>query len=324
MGRRIVVALGGNALGKNLAEQMEAVRSTASVIADLIQDGHEVVVTHGNGPQVGMIQDAFAEYHRVHPESDLMPLSMCVAMSQGYIGYDLQNQIGEELDRRGVPVHVATVLTQVAVDPDDPAFRHPTKPIGAFMSEAEAKSLSARYGLQVMEDAGRGWRHAVASPKPQEIIELDTINALLDGRHAVIAAGGGGIPVIWEDRFHLRGAAAVIDKDYAAERLAEQLDADMLIILTAVERIALHFGEPDETRLDELTPAEAREYIRQGHFAPGSMLPKVEAAAAFAESAPGRTALITCPEKAREGVAGTAGTRFHADEAPKPEGTGRA
>ena len=310
MGKRIVVALGGNALGKNLAQQMDAVRTTAEAIADLIQDGHEVVVTHGNGPQVGMIQEAFAEHHRLHEGSDLMPLSMCVAMSQGYIGYDLQNQLGEALDRRGVPVHVATVLTQVAVDPADPAFRHPTKPIGAFMTEAQARAVAAKEGLQVMEDAGRGWRHVVASPQPKEIIEIATITALLDGKHAVIAAGGGGIPVVWEDDYHLRGVPAVIDKDYAAECLAEQLDADMLIILTAVERIALNFGKPNETWLDAVTPAEAEEYIRQGHFAPGSMLPKVEAAARFARSKPGRTALITLLEKARDGIAGRTGTRF--------------
>ncbi len=311
MGKRIVIALGGNALGKNLAEQMDAVRTTSRAIADLIGDGHEVVVAHGNGPQVGMIQEAFAEYHRNHPGSDLMPLSMCVAMSQGYIGYDLQNQIGEELDRRGIPVHVATVLTQVAVDPADPAFLHPTKPIGAFMTEEQAKAVAAEKGLDVMEDAGRGWRHVVASPMPRQIIEIDTINALLDGQHAVIAAGGGGIPVIWEDRYHLRGVPAVIDKDFAAERLAEQLDADMLIILTAVEKIALNFGKENETWLSEVTPEEAEEYARQGHFAPGSMLPKVEAAAAFARSKPGRTALITLLEKAREGIVGETGTRFH-------------
>ena len=312
MGKRIVIALGGNALGKNLAEQMQAVRQTSSAIADLIEDGHEVIITHGNGPQVGMIQEAFAQYHRSKPDSDIMPLSMCVAMSQGYIGYDLQNQIGEELDRRGVPVHVATVLTQVAVDPNDPAFLHPTKPIGAFMTEEQAKKIAAEKGLQVMEDAGRGWRHVVASPKPVEIIEIDTINALLDGRHAVIAAGGGGIPVVWADKVTLRGTAAVIDKDYAAERLAEQLDADMLIILTAVEKIALNFGKENETWLDTVTPDEAKAYMAEGHFAPGSMLPKVEAAAMFAASRPGREALITLLEKARDGIAGRTGTRFRA------------
>ena len=311
MGKRIVIALGGNALGKNLHEQMEAVHTTSMAIADLIQDGHEVVIAHGNGPQVGMIQNAFAAYHRAEEKSDVMPLSMCVAMSQGYIGYDLQNQIGEELDRRGVEVHVATVLTQVSVDPEDPAFQHPTKPIGAFMTEAEAKKLAADKGLNVAEDAGRGWRQVVASPRPVEIIEIDTINALLDGKHAVIAAGGGGIPVIWEDKYHLKGVPAVIDKDFASARMAEQLDADMLIILTAVEKVAINFNKENQQWLSELTPAQARQYIAEGQFAPGSMLPKVEAAVQFAESKPGRTALITLLEKAREGIAGTTGTLIH-------------
>ena len=311
MGKRIVIALGGNALGKNLHEQMDAVHVTAKAIADLIQDGHEVVIAHGNGPQVGMIQNAFAAYHKQEAKSDIMPLSMCVAMSQGYIGYDLQNVIGEELDRRGAGVHVATVLTQVAVDPKDPAFQHPTKPIGAFMTEEEAKKLAAEKGIDVAEDAGRCGRQVVASPKPTEIIEIATIRALMNDGHAVIAAGGGGIPVIWEDKYHLKGVPAVIDKDFASECMAEQLDADMLIILTAVEKVAVNFGKPDQRGLDELTPEEARKYIAEGQFAPGSMLPKVEAAVKFAESKPGRKALITLLEKARDGIAGKTGTVIH-------------
>ena len=311
MGKRIVIALGGNALGKNLHEQMDAVHVTAKAIADLIQDGHEVVIAHGNGPQVGMIQNAFAAYHKQEAKSDIMPLSMCVAMSQGYIGYDLQNVIGEELDRRGAHTHVATVLTQVAVDPADPAFQQPTKPIGAFMTEEEAKKLAAEKGIDVAEDAGRGWRQVVASPKPTEIIEIATIRALMNDGHAVIAAGGGGIPVIWEDKYHLKGVPAVIDKDFASECMAEQLDADMLIILTAVEKVAVNFGKPDQRGLDELTPEEARRYIAEGQFAPGSMLPKVEAAVKFAESKPGRKALITLLEKARDGIAGKTGTVIH-------------
>ena len=311
MGKRIVIALGGNALGKNLHEQMDAVHVTAKAIADLIQDGHEVAMAHGNGPQVGMIQNAFAAYHKQEAKSDIMPLSMCVAMSQGYIGYDLQNVIGEELDRRGAGIHVATVLTQVAVDPKDPAFQHPTKPIDAFMTEEEAKKLAAEKGIDVAEDAGRGWRQVVASPKPTEIIEIATIRALMNDGHAVIAAGGGGIPVIWEDKYHLKGVPAVIDKDFASECMAEQLDADMLIILTAVEKVAVNFGKPDQRGLDELTPEEARKYIAEGHLAPGSMLPKVEAAVKFAESKPGRKALITLLEKARDGIAGKTGTVIH-------------
>jgi len=311
MGKRIVIALGGNALGKNLHEQMTAVQTTAKAIADLIEDGHEVVIAHGNGPQVGMIQNAFAAYHKQEAKSDVMPLSVCVAMSQGYIGYDLQNQIGEELDRRGVDVHVATVLTQVAVDPADPAFQHPTKPIGAFMTEEEAKKLAAEKGIDVAEDAGRGWRQVVASPKPTEIIEIHTIQALMAQKHAVIAAGGGGIPVIWENRYHLKGVPAVIDKDFASECMAEQLDADMLIILTAVEKVAVNYRKENEAWLSELTPELAKQYEQEGQFAPGSMLPKVQAAVKFAESKPGRTALITLLEKARDGIAGKTGTLVH-------------
>ena len=311
MGKRIVIALGGNALGKNLSEQMSAVRTTAKAIADLIEDGHEVVIAHGNGPQVGMIQNAFAAYHKQEPKSDVMPLSVCVAMSQGYIGYDLQNQIGEELDRRGVDVHVATVLTQVAVNPEDPAFQHPTKPIGAFMTEAEAKKLAAEKGVTVAEDAGRGWRQVVASPRPTEIIEIHTIQSLMEKNHAVIAAGGGGIPVIWENRYHLKGVPAVIDKDFASECMAEQLDADMLIILTAVEKVAINYRKENEAWLSELTPETAKQYEAEGQFAPGSMLPKVQAAVKFAESKPGRTALITLLEKARDGIAGKTGTLVH-------------
>ena len=311
MGKRIVIALGGNALGKNLEEQMHAVKTTASAIADLIEDGHEVVIAHGNGPQVGMIQNAFAAYHKQQAKSDIMPLSMCVAMSQGYIGYDLQNMICEELDRRGLGIHCATVLTQVAVDPADPAFQHPTKPIGAFMTEEEAKKLAAEKGIDVAEDAGRGWRQVVASPRPKEIVEIATVKALMNAKHAVIAAGGGGIPVVWEDKYHLKGVPAVIDKDFASECMAEQLDADMLIILTAVEKVAINFGKPDQKNLDELTPDEARKYMAEGQFAPGSMLPKVEAAVKFAESKPGRTSLITLLEKAKDGIEGKTGTAIH-------------
>lgn len=305
---RIVIALGGNALGSNLGAQMKAVIETSKAIADLIEAGNEVVIAHGNGPQVGMIQNAFATYHRANPNSDNVPLSVCVAMSQGYIGYDLQNLLGEELDRRGIDVHVATVLTQVAVDPDDPAFKNPTKPIGAFMTEEEAKKLEEEKGDKVIEDAGRGWRRVVASPKPKEIIEINTIATLLDGKHAVVAAGGGGIPVIWTDKYHLKGVPAVIDKDLASECLAEQLDADMLIILTAVEKVAINFRKENEQWLSHMTPDEADLYSAEGQFAPGSMLPKVEAAAKFARSKPGRKALITLLEKAKDGIDGKTGT----------------
>jgi len=308
MGKRIVIALGGNALGKNLPEQMAAVKNTARAIADLIADGHQVVIAHGNGPQVGMIQNAFAAYQRQQPDSDAMPLSVCTAMSQGYIGYDLQNALKEELLDRGISKGVATVLTQVVVDPADPAFQTPTKPIGPFLSREEAEHLSREKGWQVMEDAGRGWRRVVASPQPLSVVELSTIQTLVDAGMVAIACGGGGIPVIAQERHHLKGAAAVIDKDLASELLAEQLDADLLIILTAVEKVAVNFGKPDQRWLDRLTPEQARRYAQEGQFAPGSMLPKVQAAVKFAESKPGRTALITLLEKAQDGILGRTGT----------------
>ncbi|MDY4181518.1 MAG: carbamate kinase [Pseudoflavonifractor sp.] len=313
MGKRIVIALGGNALGNNLPEQMVAVQQTSKAIADLIEEGHEVIIAHGNGPQVGMIQNAMTELTRSNPEKYIpCPLSVCVAMSQGYIGYDLQNALREELLNRGINKPCATVLTQVIVDKNDPAFQNPTKPIGAFMSKEEAEKLAAERGYVVKEDAGRGYRRVVASPKPQSIAEIDTVRALVEAGHVVIACGGGGIPVFKTEGNRLDGAAAVVDKDFASCVLAQQLDADCLIILTAVEKVAIHFGKPDVKWLDELTPAEAQKYIADGEFAPGSMLPKVQAALQFAESKAGRTSLITLLEKAKDGVAGKTGTSIHA------------
>ena len=309
MGKRIVIALGGNALGSNLPEQMIAVKQTAKAIADLIEDGHQVILSHGNGPQVGMIQKAMAELTRSEPEKYIpCPLSVCVAMSQGYIGYDLQNALREELLDRGIEKGVATVLTQVEVDPKDPAFANPTKPIGAFMTREEADKLVAERDYQVIEDAGRGWRRVVASPKPQAIVEIQSIRDMVEAGLVVVACGGGGIPVFKTEGHHLKGAAAVIDKDFASCVLAQQLEADTLIILTAVEKAAVNFGKPNQKWLDRLTPEEAEGYMAEGHFAPGSMLPKVQAAVEFAKSAPGRSALITLLEKARDGVAGKTGT----------------
>ncbi len=309
MGKRIVVALGGNALGKNLPEQMAAVKHTSKAIVDLIAEGNEVIVAHGNGPQVGMIQEAMTQLTRSNPEKYIpCPLSVCVAMSQGYIGYDLQNAIREELANRDIHHGVTTVLTQVEVDPNDPAFENPTKPIGAFMTKEEADRMVAERGYTVVEDSGRGWRRVVASPKPQAIVELDTIRSLVEADHVVIACGGGGIPVYHTEGHHLKGAAAVIDKDFAAARLAEQLDADALVILTAVEKVAIHFGKPDQTELDELMPETAQRYIEAGEFAPGSMLPKVQAALQFAQSGPGRMSLITELDCAADGIAGKTGT----------------
>ena len=311
MGKRIVIALGGNALGKNLPEQMIASRATAAAITDLIAEGHEVVIAHGNGPQVGMIQNAMTELVRSDPEKYIpCPLSVCVAMSQGYIGYDLQNALREAMLDRGIDKGVATVLTQVEVDPDDPAFLHPTKPIGAFMTKEEAEALVKERDYDVMEDAGRGYRRVVASPRPVSIVEIGTISSLVESDHVVVACGGGGIPVFKTEGHHLKGAAAVVDKDFAAAKLAEQLNADMLLILTAVEKVAIRYGKPDELGLDEITASEARKYIEDGEFAPGSMLPKVEAALEFVESGSGRTALITHLLKALDGIGGRTGTRI--------------
>ena len=309
MSKRIVIALGGNALGNNLPEQMQAVKHTARAIVDLIEQGNEVVVAHGNGPQVGMIQEAMTQLTRSDPEKYIpCPLSVCVAMSQGYIGYDLQNALREEMLDRGIDHGAATVLTQVEVDPEDPAFANPTKPIGAFMTREEADRMIAERGYDVIEDAGRGFRRVVASPKPAGIVELDTIRSLVETNHVVIACGGGGIPVFKTEGNHLKGAAAVIDKDFAAAKLAEQLDADFLVILTAVEKVAVNFGKPDQQWLDELTPADVERYVAEGQFAPGSMLPKVQAALSFAQSGEGRSSLITLLEKASDGIAGKTGT----------------
>ncbi|MCI9349910.1 MAG: carbamate kinase [Oscillibacter sp.] len=307
MAERIVIALGGNALGKNLPEQMAAVKHTAKAIVDLIEAGYEVVVSHGNGPQVGMINTAMTTLSREDPSHPMAPMSVCTAMSQGYIGYDLQNSLREEMLDRGIHKGVATILTQVEVDPEDPAFQNPTKPIGTFMTKAEAEEMRRR-GNAVMEDAGRGWRRCVASPLPRSIIEIETIRTLVEAGQVVVAAGGGGIPVYPTGRNHLKGAGAVIDKDFASELLAEELNADVLIILTAVEKVAVNFGKPEQTWLDRMTPDEASRYAAEGQFAPGSMLPKVQAAVRFAESRPGRRALITLLEKAGAGIAGETGT----------------
>lgn len=308
--KRIVIALGGNALGKNLPEQYLAVQETSKAIADLIEAGNEVIISHGNGPQVGMINNAMAAYSKTEPSHPaITPLSVCVAMSQAYIGYDLQNALKEELLNRGIKKNVATVITQVRVDENDPAFEHPTKPIGQFMTKEEADAAVSSSGIQVTEDAGRGYRRVVASPKPAEIIEIDTVKDLLNAGEVVIASGGGGIPVIRRGN-HLKGVGAVIDKDFASCLLAQQLNADFLIILTAVEKVALRFGTPEETWLDDISVEDAKQYMEEGHFAPGSMLPKVQAAVEFAESGEGRTALITLLQKAKDGVNGTTGTRI--------------
>lgn len=309
--RRIVIALGGNALGNTLPEQMAAVKITAKAIVDLIEEGCEVVVAHGNGPQVGMVNNAMIALTHEDAQQPNTPLSVCVAMSQAYIGYDLQNALREELLNRGITdMPVATMITQVRVDENDPAFQSPSKPIGKFVSAEQAKMMEENFQYIMKEDSGRGYRRVVASPKPAEIIEIGTIRTMVESGDLVIACGGGGIPVIRQGN-HLKGASAVIDKDFASCLLAKELDADYLIILTAVEKVALNFGKPDEKWLESVSVKEAGQYIREGHFAPGSMLPKVQAAVDFAASKEGRMALITLLEKSRDAIRGTTGTTFH-------------
>ncbi len=308
--KRVVIALGGNALGNTLPEQMQAVKITARAIVDLIEEGCEVVVAHGNGPQVGMVNNAMIALTHEDTQQPNTPLSVCVAMSQAYIGYDLQSALREELLNRKISdVPIATMITQVRVDENDPAFKNPSKPIGKFVSAKQAAQMEKNFGYIMKEDSGRGCRRVVASPKPVEIIELGTIRTMVDSGNLVIACGGGGIPVIRQGS-HLKGASAVIDKDFASCLLAKELDADYLIILTAVEKVALNFGKPDEQWLENVSIDEAKQYIEEGHFAPGSMLPKVQAAVDFAASKFGRTSLITLLEKSRDAVQGKTGTTF--------------
>ena len=309
MNNRVVVALGGNALGKDIEEQKIAVAKTAEVIVDLAQQGLEIVITHGNGPQVGMIQDAMDNVVVRYKIYKQVPLPSSIAMSQGYIGLDLQNAIKYELRRRGMDTKVSTILSQVEVDKNDPAFQRPTKPIGRFMTKEEAE-VNEAHGIPCMEDAGRGYRIVVASPMPKRIRELLTIKTLLAAGHIVIACGGGGMPVIEEDG-KLTGVNAVVDKDNVSCLLAQNLDADRLIILTAVEHAALNYRKENQVWLSDVSVEEAKKYVAEGHFAPGSMLPKVEASIRFVESKEGRRALITLLDKAADGLAGKTGTVIH-------------
>lgn len=304
--KKIVVALGHSALGKTFPEQKEAVKNTASAIADLIEAKYQVVITHSNGPQVGMIHSAMTEYSRLEPTNTVAPMSICSAMSQGYIGYDLQNEIRTELLNRGIYRSVATLITQVRVDPFDTAFSYPSKKIGRFMTEEEAKAERSK-GNHVVEVEGKGYQRIIAAPRPMEIYELDAIKALLDAGQVVIAAGGGGIPVLQQGT-RLKGASAVIEKDVTSACLAESLDADMLLLLTGVEKVALHFGTPEETPLDHMTVEEATKYIAEEQFSSGAMLPKVEAAVSFASSKPERKAIITSIDTALAGIQGKTGT----------------
>ncbi len=305
--KKIVIALGGNALGKTPYEQLELVRETAKPIVDLIQEGNQVVIAHGNGPQVGMINLGLATASQTGAIKSDMPFPECGAMSQGYIGYHLQNAIGNELISRGLDKEVSTVVTQVLVDENDPAFQNPTKPVGGFYDKDVAMKIQREKGYKMVEDAGRGYRRVVPSPKPIDVIEKRTVERLIAAGNVVITVGGGGIPVVRRDGL-LYGTPAVIDKDYASEKLAELIDADMLIILTAVEKVAINYGKPDEKWLSSLTPAEARKYSDEGQFAPGSMLPKVKACVQFAESKKGRVAVITSLDKALQALNGETGT----------------
>lgn len=299
-----VIALGGNALGKTWQEQKDLTRKTAKAIVDLLEVTSHLVVSHGNGPQVGMIKLAFEESGRD------MPLAECGSMSQGYIGYHLQNAIYNELAQREKSVTVASLVTQVQVDAADPAFQNPTKPIGSFYSEAEAQKIMADQPEKVFkEDAGRGWRQVVASPIPIDIVEKDMIIDLVKQGHLVIAAGGGGIPVVLQEG-HLDSVEAVIDKDFASALLADLIGADRFIVLTAVDQVAINFGQENESWLDRATVAEMEDYIAQGMFAPGSMLPKVQAALKFVKGGEGREALITSLERAADALAGKTGTRI--------------
>lgn len=307
--KKVVIALGGNALGKDVEEQKEAVAKTAKVIVDLAEQGYSIIVTHGNGPQVGMIQNAMDNLVVMQQNYKQIPLPTSVAMSQGYIGIDLQNAIKYELFSRGIDGKVSTILSQVEVDEKDEAFKNPTKPIGRFLTKEEAEENEAN-GIHCMEDAGRGYRIAVASPMPKKIHELETIKTLVNAGHIVITCGGGGIPVANRDG-KLVGVNAVIDKDNASSLLATQLGADFLVILTAVEKVAINWGKENQEWLSDLTVDQAKQYIEEEQFAKGSMLPKVEAAIRFAESEEGHSALITLLDKAADGIAGKTGTRIH-------------
>ena len=306
---KIVVALGGNALqdvdSKPTAEaQLNIIKKNTEYLVDIIEEGHNLVVTHGNGPQVGriLIQNEIAS--EVTPA---MPFDICGAMSQGMIGYHIQQAMGDELRKRSIKSTVATIITQVVVDKNDQAFQNPTKPIGPFYSEEDSKTIIADKGYDMIEDSGRGYRRVVASPMPKRIVEIETIRTLIDSDVIVVTVGGGGIPVV-EEGIELKGVAAVIDKDLASEKLAEDINADILIMLTAVERVAINYGTPQQKNLDKVSVKEMKQYSEEGHFAPGSMLPKVEAGIRFVESKPGRKTIITSLEKVADSLKGLSGT----------------
>jgi len=300
---RYVVSLGGNALGNNAEEQKKLLVNVAEPIVALIKQGHEVIVVHGNGPQVGMINLAFAESEST-PD---MPFPECGAMSQGYIGFHLQNAIYNELAKQGISKHVATIVTQVVVDENDPLFQNPTKPVGAFYSQEEAEIITQEKGYVMKEDSGRGYRRVVASPLPIDVVEKEMILSLIKNQHVVICAGGGGIPVIYKNG-HLEGIAAVIDKDYASAKVAALVNADYLVILTAVDNVYINFKKPGEKRLEKVTIEEIKKYSEEGYFAKGSMFPKVQACVRFLEENKGKTAIISSLERAKEAFLEKTGT----------------
>ncbi|WP_291574762.1 carbamate kinase [Clostridium sp. UBA4548] len=311
---KIVLALGGNALqadpkDKTAEAQLRTCKETAVSIVDLIEDGHTVSIVHGNGPQVGQIVATVEDAARQNPSNIMFPFDVCGSFSQGYIGYHLQNAIAEELNKRGVKKSVGTIVTQVVVDKNDGGFQNPTKPIGSFYSKEMAEKLQKEQGFIMKEDAGRGYRRVVASPKPIDVIEKDMIKELVEDGKVVISCGGGGIPVIREDGM-VKGVAAVIDKDFAAEKLAEILEADCLLILTAVDRVCVNFNKPDQKELAEINIEEVNRYIEEGQFAPGSMLPKVEACKKFVMHDNSKIAMIASLSKAKEALKGLSGTKI--------------
>ena len=313
--KRVVIALGGNALGDTPEEQIERVREVGPKLLDLIGQGNEIIITHGNGPQVGMIQKAFAYAHQDDESIPQMGLPECGALSQGYIGYHLQQGIGVALHKAYKRWHVASIITQTEVDPDDPALSNPTKPIGPFLTEEQARAEMAKHPDQkYIDDAGRGWRRVVPSPMPRKIVEAPSILNLLNDEFIVICSGGGGIPVVrdYGDKGAYRGVDAVIDKDLGGELLAEDCQADVLILLTGVDHVALNFGTPDQVDLEDLPVEDAERYLAEGHFGKGSMEPKVLAGILFAKSRPGRICIIGSLDKAGEAMAGRSGTRIHA------------
>lgn len=303
---KVVVALGGNALGKSPEEQLKLVKNTASSLIGLIAAGNQVVISHGNGPQVGAINLGM-NFAAEHGKTAAFPFPECGAMSQGYIGYHLQQGLENELHRRWMNKSVATIVTQIAVDPNDPAFENPSKPVGDFYTKEQADEIAKEKGYIFKEDAGRGYRQVVPSPLPMKIMELDSIKTLIDADKLVIAGGGGGVPVIITDK-GLEGVPAVIDKDRSSALLADKIDADKLIILTAVDHVYINYGKPDEKALKTLNVAEAQKYMKEGQFAAGSMLPKIEACLSFVEGHPEREALITSLDGLDDALAGKVGT----------------